>query len=87
MTPKSSSPVSDFTRLLKVRHKGFLSVCVYLNSIGGTKYYDVVIRRRVKRKGGEQEWVRGANLKPTDLPDLLQLLEETRDHLKELVSS
>jgi hypothetical protein len=50
--------------------------------VSGNDYYDVVIYRRVRDKTGDQVWRRGANLKPTDLPDLLELLGEIAQYLR-----
>jgi hypothetical protein len=75
------APQTQFSRLIKTLSQGYLSVSVYLNVVGGHDYYDVVIHRRVKARGGEQVWKRGANLKPTDLPDLLELLGEVQTYL------
>lgn len=72
---------TQFSRLIKTLSQGYISISIYLNVIQGHDYYDVVIHRRVKQKGGEQIWKRGANLKPTDIPDILELLEEVKTYL------
>jgi hypothetical protein len=60
----------------------YLSVHVYLNvDSDGRKFYDTVIYRKIK-KGDGFEHVRGANLKPADVPILVKLLQEVDDYLK-----
>ena len=79
--PRTPSGAS-FSRLVKTATQGYLSVSVYWNVVNGHDYYDVVIHRRVKERGtGEQTWKRGTNLKPTDLPDLVELLNEVQGFL------
>lgn len=74
---------TSYSRLIKTLTQGYLSVSVYLNVVQGHDYYDVVIHRRVKeRSSGGQTWKRGANLKPTDLGDLIELLTEVQTYLQ-----
>lgn len=61
---------------------GYISVHVYLNvDDEGRKFYDTVIYRKIK-KGDGFDHVRGANLKPSDLPVLLKLLAEAHEFLQ-----
>lgn len=66
----------------------YLSVHVFLNmDTEGRKFYDTVVYRKIK-KNGSFEHVRGANLKPKDIPILIKLLKEVDDFLaSELPSS
>jgi len=62
--------------------EGYLSVHVFLNVDSvGHKYYDTVVYRKIKTNGGF-EYVRGANLKPQDLPVLIRLLAEASEFLQ-----
>lgn len=72
-----------YSRLLKTYTQGYLSICIYLNVVQGCDYYDIVIHRRIRdRQTGQQVWRRGANLKPTDLTDACELLQEAREYLR-----
>lgn len=62
-----------FSRLLRVYNSDYLRVCIYENAYTNVTFYDVVIYRKVK-----SDYVRGANLKPTDVPILIELLSEVR---------
>ena len=62
--------------------QGYVSVHVFLNmTTEGRKFYDTVIYRKIKKNGGF-EHVRGTNLKPEDLPILVDLLGEANDFIK-----
>lgn len=58
--------------------KGQILVAVYRNEIDSRVYYDTVIYRRI-RQGGE--FRRGTNLKPHDLPLLVELLSQAGEYL------
>lgn len=61
--------------------EGYLSVHVFLNvDSEGRKFYDTVVYRKIK-KGDGFEHVRGANLKPADIPILRKLLAEAYEFL------
>lgn len=71
-----------FTRRVRMYKEGYLSVHVYLNvDSDGRKFYDTVIYRKIK-KGDGFDHVRGANLKPSDIPVLLKLLSEVNEFLE-----
>ena len=56
--------------------EGYISVHIFLNVDGeGRKFYDTVIYRKIKKSGGFSH-VRGANLKPADIPVVVKLLKE-----------
>ena len=62
--------------------EGYLSVHVFLNlTTEGRRFYDTVIYRKIKRPGGF-EHARGANLKPEDLPILVDLLSEANEFIQ-----
>lgn len=73
----------QYSRQLKQFKKGYMSVTLYLNRANGTKYYDTVIHRRCKRNN-KQEYIRGANLKPDDVADLIELLKDVSVYLSGL---
>lgn len=78
----------SYDRLLRLYTRGYVSACVYLNVRQQKEYYDVVLRRKVRQKGGGQStWVRGANFKPSDIQDLLDLLGDVRDYLQSVAST
>lgn len=59
----------------------YISVHVYLNVMtDGRRFYDTVVFRKIKTREG-WEHVRGANLKPSDLPITIKLLQEAQDFL------
>jgi hypothetical protein len=66
-----------FSRLLRVYNSNYLRVCIYENSYTTVTFYDIVISRKIK-----DNYVRGANLKPTDVQDLIDLLKEVSSFLK-----
>jgi hypothetical protein len=52
-------------------------------------YYDVKIYRKI-RDGSRREGFRyqaGANLKPSDIPDLMELLWQVDDYLNEFIKA
>lgn len=79
-----SAKVSKRVRMYK---EGYVSVHIFLTiEEDGSKYYDTVIYRKIKKKGNngsDYEWIRGANHKPDDLPILVKLLGEADAFLKE----
>lgn len=66
--------------MVRMFREGFISICVYKNVYEHKTFYDVVIYRKIKVNGG-YDYKRGANLKPSDLPDLAKLLAEVQDFL------
>ena len=69
------------SRRVRMYKEDYVSVSVFLNvDERGRKFYDTVIYRKIK-KNGCFEHVRGANLKPEDLPVLLKLLGEANEFL------
>jgi hypothetical protein len=66
-----------YSRRVRFYREQSVSVSVYLNvHEDGRKFYDTVVHRKVR-----EEWKRGANLKPEDLPALMNLLQEAQDYL------
>lgn len=90
MSPTESSPKldppktdTDFSRILKTSNQGYVSVSVYLDHRAGRTFYDIVIYRKVRDKTtGASTWKRGANLKPTDIPSLVYVLQEIQAYLE-----
>lgn len=67
--------------------ESYLSVHVFLNvNNDGKRFYDTVVYRKIKKNGGF-EHVRGANLKPADIPVLIKLLAEAHDFLQAELST
>jgi len=74
-----------YGRLARMFREGYVAVHIYVNVYKNRTFYDIVIARKI-RKNGKQEYVRGANLKPTDLPALAVLLRAADDYLKSVDS-
>lgn len=70
-----------YGRLVRMFREGYLAIYVYKNVHEYHVFYDIVILRKIK-KNGVQEYVRGANLKPTDLSVLNTLLVATQEYIK-----
>lgn len=71
-----------FSTRVRLYKEGYLSVCVYKNvTLRDDVYYDIVFFRKTKNGTGKQEFKRGANLKPGDLPILRRLLAEAEEFL------
>lgn len=60
--------------------EGYLALHIYKNVHENRTFYDVVIMRKIKRDS-KQEYVRGANLKPSDLPALRVLTQAAEEFL------
>jgi len=60
-----------YSRLVRMFKDQYLRVCIYENAYINVTFYDVVIFRKVR-----DNYVRGANLKPQDIPVLSKLLNE-----------
>jgi len=69
-----------YGRLVRMFREGYLALHIYMNVYQRRTYYDIVIARKIKR-GSKQEYVRGANLKPSDLPALAVLIKAADDYL------
>lgn len=67
-----------YSRMVRMLRKDFMSVCIYKNVFEYRTFYDTVCYRKIKVHG-KAEYKRGANLKPTDLLILAELLEEAHD--------
>ena len=79
---KAASPTKRFARRIRMYKEGYLSVHVFINvDSEGRKFYDTVVYRKIK-KGDTFEHVRGANLKPSDIPILIKLLSEADEFLR-----
>ena len=64
-----------YSRRVRMYREGYLSVCVYMNVMtNGDKYYDTVVFRKIGR-GNQAKFKKGTSYKPTDLPDLITLLQ------------
>lgn len=61
--------------------EGYLALHIYKNVHEHRVFYDVVIMRKIKRET-KQEYVRGANLKPSDLPALRVLTQAAEEFLR-----
>lgn len=73
------------SKRVRMYSEKYISVSVFLCiDTDGREFYDTVIYRKIKRNGGF-EWIRGANLKPHDIPILLRLLKEVNDYLVTVV--
>lgn len=76
-----------FSRRVRMYREGYVSVCVYLNvRRDGKEFYDTVIYRKIKNGNGDK-WERGANLKPSDLPVIIKLLDEANEYLEAELST
>ena len=64
----------------------FLRVSVFENHYRGSIFYDIVISRKIKTKQGNV-YRRGANLKPSDIHILIDLLRKTETYLFERIKS
>jgi hypothetical protein len=64
-----------YSKMVRMFREGYISVVVYKNKYARKTFYDIVFFRKVK-VNGKSEWRRGANFKPTDMPDLAVLLPE-----------
>jgi hypothetical protein len=73
-----------FSRMVRMFREGFLSVTVYKTAYERATFHDVVIYRKVRVRGGNFDYRRGANLKPSDIPVLQKLLVEVNDYFKAL---
>jgi hypothetical protein len=62
--------------------EGYLAVHIYKNVHENRIFYDIVILRKIKVKQAKQEYVRGANLKPSDLSALLVLTRAAEEYMK-----
>ena len=79
---KVENVVRKFTRRVRMYKEGYISIHVFLNvDSTGRKFYDTVIYRKIK-KGDGFEHVRGANLKPADVPIVIKLLKEVDEFLQ-----
>jgi hypothetical protein len=83
-TPEVGPGKQKYSSLKRMFREGYLSVCVYKNVYEHKTFYDVVIYRKIRIANGEYDYRRGANLKPSDLPVLQQLLKEVSDFLETL---
>jgi hypothetical protein len=72
-----------YGRLVRMFREGYVSVCIYQNVFEKQAFHDVVIFRKIKMNG-YSDYKRGANLKPSDIPDLLILLKEVEDYFKSI---
>ena len=70
-----------YGRLVRMFREGYLAIHIYKNVHENRTFYDIVILRKIK-KDGKQEYVRGANLKPSDLPALEVLTKAARDFIE-----
>lgn len=75
-----------YGRLVRMFREGYVAVHIYMNVYKNRTFYDIVIARKIKRDG-KQEYVRGANLKPSDLPALQVLLTAADEFLLSVDSS
>ena len=68
---------SASTPPLETYSAGYVTVNIYLNYSGtGVPFLDIVIYRKIKTPTGKISYKRGASLKPSDIPNLLQILTE-----------
>ena len=67
--------------MVRMFREGYLAVHIYKNVHENRVFYDVVVMRKIK-KDTKQEYVRGANLKPTDLPALAVLIQAAQEFLR-----
>lgn len=79
---------TKFSRRIRLYKEGYISVHVFLHQqTNGKRYYDTVVYRKIKDGNGGFKHVRGANLKPSDIPVVIKLLGEANDFLKAEVVS
>lgn len=69
-----------YSKMVRMFREGFVSIVVYKNAHERACYYDVVIYRKVK-VNGKNEYRRGANFKPSDMPALISLMTEVDVYL------
>jgi len=89
--PEESLEVVDpgrkkYGRLVRMFREGYLAVHIYKNVHENRVFYDIVILRKIKVKQSKQEYVRGANLKPSDLSALLVLTQAAEEYMKSVDS-
>jgi len=70
-----------YGRLVRMFREGYLALHIYKNVHERRVFYDIVVLRKIKVKQSKQEYVRGANLKPSDLPALLVLAQAAQEFL------
>jgi len=72
-----------YGRMVRLFRDGYLSIAVYMNVYERKTFHDIVIYRKVRSNNSPDgyDYIRGANLKPTDLPVLQTLLEEAHSYL------
>lgn len=81
--------LTNRTKTLSMFKAGYVSVVVYENIVNNRRYIDTVVFRKVHLKKSERDggpnfkYVRGANLKPADLPDLITCLTEAQGFIQE----
>jgi len=82
MEVSGTSVVGDkkYGRMVRMFREGYLALHIYKNVYSTHTFYDIVIARKIRRNN-VQEYVRGTNLKPQDLPDLKVLIEAAEDYL------
>lgn len=70
-----------YSRMVRMYKEGYISVAIYKNVYEKKTYFDIVIYRKIRLPDGSNDFKRGANLKPEDLPILADLLDEANDYL------
>ena len=87
---EEAKPIGDkkYGRLVRMLREGYLSLCIYKNVHTNKTFFDIVVYRKIKRPGKKPpfEYVRGANLKPSDLPSLRVLIAEAEEFLASCAS-
>ena len=72
-----------YSQRVRMYKEGYVSVCVYKSvTHSGRVFHDTVIYRKVRNGNGKNEFQRGTNLKPEDLPILWRLLQEAHAFLE-----
>lgn len=72
-----------YSKMSRMFREGFVSVVIYKNKYANACFFDIVIYRKIKQNG-KPDWKRGANLKPSDIPDTIKLLKEADIYLKSI---
>jgi len=74
-----------YGRMVRMFREGYLALQIYMNVHMKRTFYDIVILRKIRYEGN-QKYVRGANLKPQDIPHLEILMQAAKEFLRSVNS-
>jgi hypothetical protein len=70
-----------YGRMVRMYHEGYLRLTIFRNEFERATFYDVVMSRKHGR-GGDHRYIRGANLKPSDISAAVKLYQAATEYLE-----